>query len=1174
MIDESYKGHDWTLRLMKYANDNFVQLHNHTSYSMLDGASKIPELVEAAARLEMPGLATTDHGNLHALPEFYRECKSADINPILGCEVYFTEDSSVRGPTETGKQAYHLILIAVDNQGYQNLMKLSSMAYLEGMWHKARTDWAMLEKHSEGLIATTGCLGGIVLQKIMAGDVAGAERDAARLQDIFGKGNLDFELQSHGLQEQVETNPILIEMAKRLGAPVISTNDTHYVNHDDHVAHDSLLCLQTGSKIADTDRFKFGSDQHHLKSAAEMRALFPMIPEAANNTLEINQRANVTLDFDTLHLPNVDVPSNVPVHEGVSPEGSWLALLAHSGLQKRYGVEAQLHETRLQYELSSVESLGLSAYFLIVWDIVRFTDQNNIARGPGRGSAAGSIISYCMNITKVDPMRHGLMFERFLNPSRIAMPDIDLDFSPRDRDKIINYITEKYGQEQVSQIVTFSTIKARSAVRDSARVLGFPPKLGDDMAKLMPAPVSGFDAALQDCVTEKPGAESIFRNAEDLRAFIKRNGDAQKVMDVALGLEGLVRQTGTGAAGVLITPGPVTDYVPVQTQGTGDAKHVVTQYDKNICEDLGLVKMDILGLRNLDVIQDTLASIDDDIDFYAEDMLRFDNLPTFDLLRKGDTIGVFQLESPPMQDLLRAISPNTIDDIAAVVALYRPGPMGTNMHYDYANRKNGRQQVELFHDDAGEILQDTYGLMIYQEQSMKLAQKFCGYTGADADNLRKIIGKKLVDKMRLEKQKMIDGAEANGYGKELGEHLYEMTESSALYSFNEAHAVSYAYISYQTAFLKANYPVAYMAALADSFSDDLGRCAAILAEARRMGIQIAPANVRQASGAFIPSGNSIMVGMNAIKYVGSDTVQEIVEWQTSGADDSLGSLLSEVSMNLREMNALASAGALDTYGSRRGLMLSAEELLSESRRRQKENSSKQNALFDTIDYWDIDIPDIQFTELERLQAEKDVLGLYVSGNPVSQFSDYKTDDTLQAAVSSPTERNKSREVLCVIMKIVTKKTRAGGEMATVTVGDEGFTADITIFPRSWAEFGKLLVEDTVGIMDIATKEDSLTGGLQPVGRLWIPVKESVEVRRTDFDAVCFRVPRGMGSNDSAVSKLKGVLASYPGDYPVDVQVSEKTSLDMRVDLRVHPTKELFMAVSEVFNRYSADRKVK
>ena len=1152
---------------MKYDNDSYVSLHNHTSYSMLDGASKIPELVAAAVHLDQPGLASTDHGNCHALPEFYRECKSVGINPILGSEVYFTEDASIQEKTESGKQAYHLILMAENNVGYHNLMKLSSLAYLEGFYYKPRVDWAMLEQYSDGLLATTGCLGGIVLQKIMAGDVAGAERDAARLQDIFGKGNLYVELQNHHMPEQMKTNPVLIDIARSLGAPIISTNDTHYVNHDDHTAHDSLLCLQTGSKIADADRFRFSSDEHYLKSSADMRALFPALPEAANNTLEINERANVSLDFGTLHLPKVDVPSTVPVHEGVSPEGSWLALLANGGLNKRYGAEAHLHVERLQYELSSVESLGLSAYFLIVWDIIKFSDQQRIARGPGRGSAAGSLISYCMNITKVDPMRHGLMFERFLNPSRIAMPDIDLDFSPRHRDKIINYITEKYGQEQVSQIVTFSTIKGRSAIRDATRVLGYAPKVGDIISKMMPDSISGFSASLEACMSETVGEENAYRDASELRQFYHQHTDAHEVVDVALGLEGLVRQTGTGAAGVLITPGPVTDYVPVQTQGTGDDKHVVTQYDKNICEDLGLVKMDILGLRNLDVMDDTGSNID----FYSEEFLRFDDINTFELFQRGDTIGVFQLESPPMRELLKAVHPTTIDDIAAVVALYRPGPMGTGMHTEYANRKNGRAPVSYFHEDAREILKDTFGLMIYQEQSMKLAQKFCGYTGADADNLRKIIGKKLVDKMSLERQKMIDGAEAGGYGRELGEKLYEMTESSALYSFNEAHAVSYAYIAYQTAFLKANYPVAYMAALVDSLTDK-DKCAASLAEARRMGIEILPPDVRVARTEFSPTdAGAIRFGLGGVKFVGSDTIERIMEWQgdPESSPEALGSFLSAVLPNSREFTSLAAAGALDAFGSRRGLMVMAPELASQAKDNDKDAHNKQTALFGTIDYWDIEIPDLAFSKEERLKGEKDVLGLYITGNPVEDYDDYRTGSQLDGLEEG------EADCLVVVMAVTEKKTRNGAQMAKVILGDDSYQMEVTVFPKDWAAFGDTVRTDAVGVCTLQTKEDTVTESLHSFLKLFVPIKTKATTEvAVGYDPVALRLPRGFASNALAVSKLKGILASYPGNRPASVQLSEKSELDLKAAFNVDPSPAMLEQVGELFRRYSADKAIK
>ena len=1149
----------------------FVHLHNHSSYSVLDGAAKIDDMVEAAVRDGAPALGVTDHGVLYGLPEFYRACKSADINPVLGCEVYFADDRTDKSTVGEGsnidgtnKRYYHLTILAKDNTGYQNLMKLSSDAYLNGMFYKPRTDWSTLEQYSDGLIATSGCLGGPVLQKIMNNDISGAENTVARLYDIFGADNFFIEIQDQGLPEQAKTNPVLMDIAKPFGIPLVATNDSHYVNHRDAVPHDALLCVQTGAHISDTDRFKFSSDQHYLKSAEEMRHIFQNVSSACDNTLAIAERANVKLDFDTLHLPHFEIP------EQFESEGKYLAALALRGLEKRYGTPTPNTLDRLQYELSTVEALGLSAYFLIVWDICRFADQNGVARGPGRGSVAGSLIAYCMNISKVDPMRHDLLFERFLNPNRIAMPDIDLDFSPRDREKVINYITEKYGRDQVSQIVTFSTIKAKSAIRDSARVLGHPHKLGDTIAKMVPEAVMGEDTPLWSCFEETERYGSRYEQARGIREFYSSDADAKEVIDVALGLEGLVRGTGTGAAGLLITPGPVTDFVPVQLQGKKGDEKVVTQYDKNICEDLGLVKMDILGLRNLDVISDTIHYLDaiDKVDVDSEEFKQFDDGKTFELLRTGDTVGVFQLESGPMADLLMAVNPQSIDDIAAVNALYRPGPMGTGMHYDYADRKNGRADSSVFHPDAQDILDYTYGLMIYQEQAMQLAVRFAGYTEGEADSLRKIIGKKLVDKMAAEKANFVQGCINTGYGAELGEQLFNMIESFASYGFNKSHAYAYGYISYQTAYLKANYPVQYMAALCDSVAGDTGsKCAIYLNEAKNMGINIECPNVNKAEVEFAPHGNSIVVGLDAVKHLSHVTAESIVRERKEKPFESVKDFVTRVELDVRELQFLTLAGGLDDFGTRLGIHSAANEILTEARRIRTGEKSKQIALFDNVDYWDIEIPTTEFDYMTKLHHEKDGLGLYVTGNPLAELQDYHTGINLD-------ELRKKGDILVVVMDAAVKKTRAGQEMAIVTVTDGLVTKEVIAFPKNWGEVGHKLTPNACGVMEIVVRKDSVTENMQYVCLGFFPVTEFEKDVPDAYDTIKFRAPRGFASNEKAVSKLKGILISHPGNHPVEIQVSAKTCIDLKSDFRIDWNDQIKEDIGELFRRYSADKKMK
>jgi len=698
-------------------SDSFVSLHTHTSYSQLDGASKIPELVDRAVELGMPGLGISDHGHLNGLIDFYRECKKKEIKPVLGQEFYFSDDrllkEVVKQENENGeidgsdKRYYHLSVWAENNEGYQNLLKLSSDAFLNGMYYKPRTDYAILEEHSKGLMIGSGCLGGPVLQKLLHDDFNGGLLVAAHLQDIVGRENFFIEMMNHGLSEQRKTNPMLIELAKQLDAPLICTQDTHYTHQHDSHAHSVLLCCQTGSKMSDPKRFKFHNDEYYLKSAQEMRNLFKETPEACDNTLLIASRSNVEIDFDTLHLPKFPVP------EGYNSDYDFLEELTMQGLKRRYEEPSQEVFERAAYELSVIKSMNLSSYFLIFWDLVNFAQRERIFTGPGRGSAAGSIVSYSLGITKLDPIRHDLIFERFINPDRIALADVDWDIDTRFREKLINYTRDKYGDDRVAQIVTFNMIKARTAVRDSARVLGYDWALGDKISKAMPPLIMGVDTPLWACFKEVPKYESGFKNAQELRDLYRSNSEIKEIVDSALGIEGLVRQDGIHAAAVVIGDRPLDELIPLQRRV---GKPITTQYEKNTIEDLGLLKMDFLGLRNLDVISDTLDRLNLPFDFL--ETISLDDKEVYKSLQEGKGIGVFQVESPQMRELLERLRPTSIDDISAVLALYRPGPMAMNMHNDYADRKNGLQKISYFHEDAKEILSKTFALCIFQDEKV------------------------------------------------------------------------------------------------------------------------------------------------------------------------------------------------------------------------------------------------------------------------------------------------------------------------------------------------------------------------------------------------------------------------------------------------------------------------
>ncbi|HEX2039178.1 MAG TPA: DNA polymerase III subunit alpha, partial [Acidimicrobiales bacterium] len=809
--------------------DSFTHLHLHTEFSMLDGAARVKEVIAAAAADGQPAIGITDHGNMYGVLDFYKECREQGVVPVIGTEAYMALESRHERPVRRGriddtggdsdegeKLYYHLTLLAETTQGYRNLMKLSSAAYLEGYYYKPRLDWELLDRHHEGVIATTGCLGGVVLQALLQGDFEGAVAKAARLQDIFGRDSLFVELQDHGLAKQHKTNPQLIEIARRIGAPLLATNDSHYTRREDAVAHDALLCVQTGSSMDDPKRFKFEGDEHYLKSAAEMRHLFRDFPEACDNTLWVAERARVEIDFGKPKLPSFPLPA------GFSSDDEYLRHLTYEGARLRYGAElpGEVVE-RLDYELGVIRDMGFSSYFLVVWDLIRFAKERGIRVGPGRGSAAGCCVAYCLRIVELDPIRYDLLFERFLNPGRKQMPDIDMDFDDRYRGEMIKYAAERYGWDHVAQIVTFSTIKARAAVRDASRVLGYPYAVGDKIAKAMPPLVMGRDTPLYACLEKHPKYEDGFKMAQGLRELYDADPDVKKVCDVARGLEGLRRQDGIHAAAVVITDEPLTEYLPIQRKPENgkpvEEAPIVTQYEMHGVEELGLLKMDFLGLRNLSVIEQALDLVEASTGERPDiDSVPLDDPKVFEMLKRGDSIGVFQLEGGPMRALMRALAPTSFDDIAALVALYRPGPMAANMHNDYAERKNGRKPITYLHPDLEEILADTQGLMIYQESVMRVAQKFAGYSLEEADNLRKACGKKIRELIAKEREKFVAGCVVTGYGEEIGTKLFDVIEPFADYAFNKSHSYGYGLVSYQTAWLKANYPVQYLAALLTS----------------------------------------------------------------------------------------------------------------------------------------------------------------------------------------------------------------------------------------------------------------------------------------------------------------------------------------------------------------------
>jgi len=1162
----------------------FTHLHVHTEFSMLDGAARIGELVDAAVADGQTALGITDHGNMYGILDFYRACRDRGIKPILGTEAYMAHDTRFERPSRRGrvddsggetdggrKLMYHLTLLAENDVGYRNLIQVASRAFMEGYYYKPRVDWDVLAEHSEGLIATTGCLGGHVLQALLRDDFDDARTKAARLQEIFGKDNLFIELQDQGIPEQHRTNPQLERIARELGAPLLATNDSHYTRREDARAHDALLCVQTGSQMSDPNRFRFSGEEHYLKSTHEMRELFRDLPDACDNTLWIAERCGVEIEFGNPRLPDFPIP------EGFEDADSYLEHLAFEGARKRWGnqLEDRVVE-RLAYELATIRDMGFSSYFLITWDLIRHAREQGIRVGPGRGSAAGCAVAYTLQITDLDPIRYDLLFERFLNPSRISMPDIDMDFDSRFRDEMIRYAAEKYGRDHVAQIVTFSQIKARAAVRDAARVLGYPYALGDRVAKAMPPLIMGRDTPLAACLDEDEQYPDGFKMAADLRDMYSNDDDVRAVVDVARGLEGLRRQDGIHAAAVVITREPLTEYLPIQRkpesgQDPEDAP-VVTQYEMHGVEDLGLLKMDFLGLRNLDVITDTLQLIErtrgEVLDIDAVDLV---DEPTLAMLTRGDSVGVFQLESGPMRALMRSLAPTSFEDVAALVALYRPGPMAANMHNDYADRKNGRQRVVHLHPDAEEILGDTYGLMIYQESVMRVAQKFAGYSLAEADNLRKACGKKDRELMQQERAAFVGGCEATGYGSGLGDEMFDIIEQFADYAFNKSHSYGYGFIAYQIAYLKAHYPVEYLAALLTSVRSNLDKAAVYLNECRMLGIEVGVPDINVARSNFEPvpdlaaepntSPGKIVFGLSAVRNVGEGLV-ELIEAERAAngpfADFyDFAERCDTTVLNKRTVESLIKAGAFDALGHpRQGLLYVHEQIIDHTVARRKEHDMGVMSLFGESSEGPsfderAEVVDVEFDKATRLAFEKEMLGLYVSDHPLLGYESAlrrRADSTIGEL--EDTDDGVFRVVGGVVTNLAKKWTRRGDLMATFDLEDLGGVIEVMVFPKTMNDHGHKLTDDAIVLVRgrIDRREDLPKVICQDV--------EVLEITQLDQTRpVRVQLPMNRVYEET-IEELKELLATHPGDSEVYLHLGERQVLRLPDDFSVDPASGL------------------
>ena len=1055
-----------------------MHLHVHTEYSMLDGAAKISELVAEVANQNMPAIAMTDHGNVFGAFEFHKLAKAAGVKPIIGIEAYVAPESRfdkrrvkwAEGGEDdvSGGGAYtHMTLLAENNEGLSNLFKLSSLASLEGFYYKPRMDQELLAKYSKGIIATTGCPGGEIQTRLRMGAYKEAVAAAARMRDIFGAQNYFLEVMDHSIDIEKRVLSDLLKLGKELNLPLLATNDLHYTHHKDAAAHEVMLCIQSGSTLADPKRFKFDNSEFYLKSAQQMRQLLKDLPGACDNTLLIAERCETTMREGENLLPRFPVPAG-------ESEDSWLIKQSNQGLAAKMNNQIPPeYQERLNFELDVMIKMGFPGYFLVVADLCNHARQVGIRVGPGRGSAAGSLVSYSLGITGLDPIKFGLLFERFLNPERISMPDIDLDFDERRRSEMIAYATTKYGDDRVAQIITYGTIKSKQAIKDSTRVLGYPYALGERLTKSLPPSVMGKDISLNgifDMDNDRYGEASEFRN------LYEADPDSKRIVDTALGIEGLKRQWGVHAAGVILSKEPLLDVIPIHRREADGA--IITQFDMGACEATGLLKMDFLGLRNLSVLDDCLINIEKNLGkTIVLETLPLKDQKTFELLSRGDTLGVFQLDSAPIRSLLRSMAPDSFEDIAAVIALYRPGPMGEDSHNKYADYKNGRKAPVAIHPELdkplNEILKDTYGLIVYQEQVLAIARKVAGFTLGRADLLRKAMGKK--DKKILDKERVHfeEGMKSNGFSEDATEKLWQTLIPFSDYAFNRAHSAGYGLLSFWTAYLKANYPSEYMAALLTSVRDDKDKSALYLNECRRMGIKVLPPDVNESDSGYTPIGKDIRFGLTAIRNVGENVVASIIEnRKIKGKYVSFGEFLAKVDAhvcNKKTVESLIKAGAFDSLAhTRRGLMMVYLEALDAVGEAKRAEAIGQFDLFgsantnSSVSGVDLDIPNSEWEKMMLLGYEREMLGLYVSDHPLLGVEHIlKSVADFSISQLSEVPHDQIISIGGLITQIQRKVSKQGTPWAIVTVEDLEGAVDVLFFSNAYATHGVNLVEDRI-----------------------------------------------------------------------------------------------------------------
>ena len=1143
---------------------------------MLDGAARVKPLIEEAAAQGMPAIAVTDHGNTFGAFEFYKAATETGIKPIIGMEAYVTpgthraDKARVRwgSPDQndddvSGSGAYtHMTLLAENDQGLHNLFRMSSYASLEGYYFKPRIDRELLQTYAKGVIATTGCVGGEVQTRLRLGQYDAAKAAAAEFRDIFGKDNFYAEVMDHGIDIERRTMNDLMRLARELDLPLVATNDLHYTHQHDAKSHAALLCVQSGSTLDDPKRFAFEGEEFYLKTPAQMRHIFRDTPEACDNTLAIAERADIRFDTTANYMPRYPVPAG-------ETERSWFVTEVERGLHVRYpaGIPAEVR-SRADYETDVIVQMGFPGYFLVVADFINWAKENGIRVGPGRGSGAGSMAAYAMRITDLDPLQHGLLFERFLNPDRVSMPDFDIDFDDRRRSEVIQYVTQKYGDERVAQIVTYGTIKAKQALKDAGRVLGFPFSMGEKLTKAMPPAVMGKDMPLEGMFDKD---HPRFREASEFRALIETDAEAKTVFDTAVGLENLKRQWGVHAAGVIMSSEPLIDIIPIMKREQDG--QIVTQFDYPACESLGLIKMDFLGLRNLTIIDDALDNIGANRgeQVVLED-LALDDAASYELLARGDTLGVFQLDGGPMRSLLRLMKPDNFEDISAVLALYRPGPMGVNSHTNYALRKNGLQEIDPIHpelaDPLSDVLDTTYGLIVYQEQVMAAAQKLAGFSLGQADILRRAMGKKKKSELDKQQADFFAGMTQNGYSPQAQEALWKVLESFADYAFNKAHTAAYGLIAYWTAYLKAHYPAEYMAALLTSVGDAKDKLAVYLNECRRMGIKVLPPDVRESIRYFAAVGDDIRFGLGAVRNVGTNVVDGIVASRADQRFESFHDFLSKVPMhvaNKRTVESLIKAGAFDSLGSTRRALMEVHEDATEAAVETKRKAATGAIGFDFDSLYDqaeevmpLKVPvRPEWTKKDKLAFEREMLGLYVSDHPLAgleialaKHASISIHDLLASEDLADGDQVTVAGLVTSVGHRVAKSS--GNPYGLITVEDFNGEVTVMFMGKTYTEFQSMLTADSILVVRgrVSRRDDGLN--LHAVSAF------SPDLGAVDAAGPLVLMMPERRASQATVEELLQTLHRHRGDTEVTVKLhSGSVAKVFEVPHPVHVTADLY-----------------